>query len=67
MRFRWLRPLPSLLLSEVYFLEDFELDLSLLQMELGDLVLFPQPNHTPGSLGNAKVWLPLMWGGDLPS
>lgn len=65
-----LRPLPSLLPSEVYFLEDFELNLGLfLQDGVGEFgALSPTiPYLLQGPLRNAKVWLPLMWGGDSPS
>lgn len=65
-----MRPLPSLLPSEVYFLEDFELNLSLfLQDGVGEFgALSPTiPYLLQGPLGNVKVWLPLMWGGDSPS
>lgn len=65
-----LRPLPSLLRSEVYFLEDFELDLSLfLQVGVGEFgALSPtMPYLLQGPLGNAEVRLPLMRGGDSPS
>lgn len=49
-----LRPLPSLLPSEVYFLEDFELNLSLIPTGWSWGIWCSFPNNTiptPGSLG----------------
>lgn len=57
-------------MSDVYLLEDFELDLSLfLQDGVGEFgALSPtKPHLLQGPVGNAKMWLPLMWGGNSPS